>query len=293
MIDWITVVAQIINFIVLVVLLKIFLYGRILRAIDERKQRIEREYEEAETKQTKAEQEATDYRQKQQEFDDRREQMLQNARDEAEQLRQERIEQVEQDIRQRKQQWLDSLQNQRTSFLSELRRTSARQLATLTRKVLEDLAGASLQPQVLQAFADRMQSLDDDARRQLRKDLSDHDGAVEVASAFELDDQQKQTVDEALGAVLDDTPDLTFTVDEDLICGLQVRAAGRAVGWNVDDYVTDLVDRLDEAMDEHVNRLRESTGHDRADDSDTEEHARPDEQPADAPGADKEAEDDQ
>ena len=36
LIDWFTVVAQIVNFLVLVALMKHFLYGRLLRAIDER-----------------------------------------------------------------------------------------------------------------------------------------------------------------------------------------------------------------------------------------------------------------
>ena len=40
MINWFTVIAQIINFLVLVGLLKYFLYGRILQAIEKRDQQI-------------------------------------------------------------------------------------------------------------------------------------------------------------------------------------------------------------------------------------------------------------
>ncbi len=37
LIDWFTIIAQIINFLVLVALLKYFLYGRILQAMDRRR----------------------------------------------------------------------------------------------------------------------------------------------------------------------------------------------------------------------------------------------------------------
>jgi F-type H+-transporting ATPase subunit b len=40
LIDWFTVAAQIVNFLVLVALLKHFLWGRLVRAIDEREKRI-------------------------------------------------------------------------------------------------------------------------------------------------------------------------------------------------------------------------------------------------------------
>ena len=48
LIDWFTVVAQIVNFLVLVLLMKYFLYGRLIRTIDERQKRIVARFAEAE-----------------------------------------------------------------------------------------------------------------------------------------------------------------------------------------------------------------------------------------------------
>lgn len=58
LIDWFTVVAQIINFLILVFLLKHFLYGRIINAMDQREARITSRLEEAETQRKEAENEA-------------------------------------------------------------------------------------------------------------------------------------------------------------------------------------------------------------------------------------------
>ena len=64
LIDWFTVIAQIINFLVLVALLKRFLYGRIIKAMDQREEKIAFRLADAERKRNEAEQEAQAYRKK-------------------------------------------------------------------------------------------------------------------------------------------------------------------------------------------------------------------------------------
>ena len=61
LINWFTVVAQIVNFLILVFLLKYFLYDRVIRAMDQREQRIQQRLQEAEEKKQEAEQEAEAY----------------------------------------------------------------------------------------------------------------------------------------------------------------------------------------------------------------------------------------
>jgi len=80
LIDWFTVVAQIINFLILVFLLKHFLYGRIINAIDQREGRITSRLEDAEIQRREAENEAAMFKLKNQDFDSQREEMISNAK---------------------------------------------------------------------------------------------------------------------------------------------------------------------------------------------------------------------
>ena len=64
LINWFTVIAQIVNFLILVVLLKYLLYNRIVRAMDERESKIQSRLKEAEEKEEAAEREAESFRQK-------------------------------------------------------------------------------------------------------------------------------------------------------------------------------------------------------------------------------------
>ena len=63
-ISWFTIIAQIVNFIVLVWLLKRFLYKPILKAIDEREKKIATQIKDAEAKDALAKKEQFDFAKK-------------------------------------------------------------------------------------------------------------------------------------------------------------------------------------------------------------------------------------
>jgi F-type H+-transporting ATPase subunit b len=260
MVDWVTIGAQIVNFIILVVLLKIFLYDRVLEAMDKRKARVEGQFEQASRKKSEAENEAQEYRQKRRELDDQREKLLQQARKDAEQARRERRTQAEEEVRRLKQQWVQSVEDQRADFVSDLRRQTARQLGDLASKVLDDLADASLQQQVVAAFLQRVRDLDEDARRDFREVLSTEEKPLEVAAAFDIDQDQAGQIRDAIQALSEDEADIRFVKSSDLICGIQLRAGGRAVGWNVAEYVEELVDQIGETIDGKIRELRGERG---------------------------------
>ncbi len=81
LIDWFTVAAQIINFLILVGLLKHFLYDRIIRAREEREGRIRARLDEAEKKEKESDAEAEKYRRKNIEIEEKRKGILEKARE--------------------------------------------------------------------------------------------------------------------------------------------------------------------------------------------------------------------
>ena len=79
LIDWFTVVAQIVNFLVLVALLKHFLFGRLVKAIDERKKKVESCLADAEAKSKEAERQVELAQARTLEQEQKRDQMLAEA----------------------------------------------------------------------------------------------------------------------------------------------------------------------------------------------------------------------
>ena len=72
LIDWFTVVAQVVNFLILVWLLKRFLYKPILDAIDAREKRIAAELADADAKKAAAEKQRDEFQRKSAAFDEQR-----------------------------------------------------------------------------------------------------------------------------------------------------------------------------------------------------------------------------
>jgi len=88
LIDWFTVGAQVVNFLILVWLLKRFLYKPILNTIDSREKRIAAELADAYTKKIEAQKEFDEFQYKNEEFDKQRAALLSQATDEAKAERQ-------------------------------------------------------------------------------------------------------------------------------------------------------------------------------------------------------------
>src|SRR5690606_10048185 len=94
LIDWLTVIAQALNFLILVWLLKRFLYKPILNAIDAREKKVADELADADAKEAKAEKEKEEFRRKNEEFDQQRAALMNKAKDEAQAERQRLFEEV-------------------------------------------------------------------------------------------------------------------------------------------------------------------------------------------------------
>src|SRR5579862_1751216 len=87
-INWFTVVAQGINFLILVWLMKRFLYKPILHAIDERENRVATELANADKQKAEAQKEHDQFRHKNAEFDQQRAALLTKATEEVKAERQ-------------------------------------------------------------------------------------------------------------------------------------------------------------------------------------------------------------
>ncbi|MBK5105783.1 MAG: F0F1 ATP synthase subunit B, partial [Burkholderiales bacterium] len=83
LIDWFTVLAQVVNFLILVWLLKRFLYRPILDAIDAREQRIARELADADAKKAEAQTERDEFQHKNEAFEQQRAALMNTATEEA------------------------------------------------------------------------------------------------------------------------------------------------------------------------------------------------------------------
>jgi F-type H+-transporting ATPase subunit b len=243
-VDWITVSAQIVNFLILVGLLRHFLYQPVMRAMDRREQRIGQRLKDADKREQDANDQAARYQEKQQELERRRQEILDNAETEAERQRRELFDEIRGEAAQVRASWQRQVQQEKAEFLATLRREAAQVIQTAMRKALHDLADAALEDQIIHSFVAKVKNLDSKTRRALVDDAE----PVRIASAFELDSTARGRLTRAVHEHLKAGVDVAYEQSPALVCGIELSGGGRRLSWNLNSYLDELSARVHDSF---------------------------------------------
>lgn len=248
LIDWFTVAAQVVNFLILVWLLKRFLYKPILRAIDAREQRIALALADADTKNAEAQEARDQFQLKNAVFDQQRAERLNRATEEAYAERQRLLDEARQDSDALRAERQDALQREHQILNSEITRRTREEVFAIARKVLTDLAGKSLEASMSEAFARRVRELNDDVKKSLAEALETSTGPVLVRSAFELPVEQRSLIQAALNDILSVEVQVRFETAPEVISGIELSVNGRKFAWSIADYLAALEKSVGELL---------------------------------------------
>lgn len=252
LIDWFTVVAQVVNFLVLVWLLKHFLYDRIIKAIDQREADITAKFDQAEAREEAAAQRERELSRRRLELEEQSGTLLAEAKEQAEQRRRELVAGAKEEVEGQRNKWRKALERDRQVLAADLARLAGRGAASIARRALEDLAGSEVDQRSLEVFLDKLAALDGDDLAEITDALGDA-AALEVRAAFELDQEQRRWISLALAGLLGEEPKLDFSRDPELILGLEIRMPGRKLAWSLDEYLREMEQQLVERLSRALN----------------------------------------
>jgi F-type H+-transporting ATPase subunit b len=254
LIDWFTVSAQVVNFLILVWLLKRLLYKPILNAIDAREQRIAKELADADTKETEAEKEREKLQKKNEEFDQQRGELLSKAKDEAKAERQRLLDEARQAADTLRTKRQDALTREQESLNDEITRRTREEVFAIARKALTDLAGTTLEERMSEVFRRRLRELSNDAKEGIAKALKTSSDPVLVRSAFDLPSEQQKAIQHTLQETFRAEIQVRFETAPDVISGIELTANGRKVAWSIGDYLASLEKSVSELLKEQSKR---------------------------------------
>ena len=172
LIDWFTVVAQAINFLILVWLLKRFLYKPILDAIDAREQRIAKTLAEAEEKKNAAQKQRDEFERKNQQINDERNTLVHQMKDEVNVKRQKLLDDAHQSADAVSAKRLEALQREQKTFADEIARQVQAQVFSISRKTLQDMADTGLEERITKVFTRLLHEMNGNARQELAEALT-------------------------------------------------------------------------------------------------------------------------
>lgn len=253
LIDWFTVGAQALNFLILVWLMKRFLYKPILRAIDEREKRIAMELADADSKKAEAQKERDEFQHKNEEFDQKRATLLSQATDEAKAERQRLLDEARNAADALSAKRMDTLRNDAHNLNQAIIRRTQQEVFAIARKALTDLATTSLEERLSEVFTRRLRELDGPAKAGLAEALKTASNPVIVRSACDLPVAQRAEIQNALDDTFSAEVQVRFETAPDLVSGVELTANGRKVAWSIADYLASLEKIVGELLKEQSN----------------------------------------
>lgn len=232
LINWFTVGAQIVNFLILVWLLRRFLYGPIVRAMQARSERIAREVNEARDARREADEKERRLTQERAELQAEREQLMTRAKEEVRAWREEAMERARKEVDADRESWLEGLAREQERATDRLKRRIATRVVAVSRAVLADLADDSLEARVAERFLEQLKRQEAEGGPGFA--LS---GEVRLRSGSALPDQVQKRLRDELARLFPSAAGIAVSVDGELGFGLSLVAGDRKWDFNLDKYL--------------------------------------------------------
>ena len=247
-INWFTVIAQIINFFVLVWLLRRFLYKPVLKAIDERENKIASELKDAKAKETEAKKEQAEFLEKNEKFDQQKKKLMDNVIAETNEEREKLLEETRNEaavLRSKLEKSLDAMQE---NLEHDIAQKTQEEVFAITRKTLKDLASMSLEEQSVNIFVNRLKELKNEEKKKLTDAFKSGSDFILVQTAFDLPSKQQTEIKSTVNEILGTKTQFQFKTVPKLISGIELTSNGYKLAWSISEYLGSIQKSISETM---------------------------------------------
>ncbi|MCB2215776.1 F0F1 ATP synthase subunit delta [Desulfofustis glycolicus] len=244
LVDWFTVFAQIANFLILMVLLKIFMYDRIISVMEKRQESIDEELRQAAENREKAKTEGDALASERRELEKNRERLNAEARKEAKKRREQELEDVRAEIQALRKRWHDDLAREKQSFFHDLRKLVGREMVAIGRRFFSDLGEEQLERRLVDRFITRLADLKDQEIERFLATLDENQHRVTVRSAFPLGEQERRDLEREYEQAFGQRDDFQYENTPEVILGIELETGGVKISLTLAHYLASLEERL-------------------------------------------------
>lgn len=249
--SWSTFILEIINFLVLMWILKHFLYRPVLNSLQKRRESVQSTLDEAQKKSAEAKELKARYEQRLNDWEEEKNQLRQSLQQELEAQRSRQQEQLKQELLAQKQKAEINQQQSLQETLQHYQSIAHRQGAEFAAKLLRQLSGEETEARLFEALMEQLQTLDEEQIKGLKKTCQSPIDKVEVYSAYPLPQILRQKLQFKLEELCPQPLQFEYREDPKLISGLRIHLGAWSLRMN-------LLDELNRFMELNRDRLNHS-----------------------------------
>ncbi len=233
--DWTTFTFELINFLVLVWLLKHFLYRPVLEVMDRRQRAIRETVEAAEAQSREAQALQGRYQQSLEAWQQEQAQQQTQLQQTLAQQRREALAALEQEL---------ETEREKARVVSAREAAQQRQLNEIqavengrrfAARLLRGVAGAEVEQGLIRLFLDELRHLPEERAQELRQRVRQEELQPQIESAFPLSEAMQAQLQQALEGLLDQAISPTYQQQPQLVAGVRVALGERVLEANVAD----------------------------------------------------------
>ena len=232
-INWFEITAQMINFFILLFLLHKLLYKPVIKAMEERQEKISKDKNEADAKMKDANDLIEKYEKQMAEIKEKEKKILEDSKEEAQEEKEALIEKYKKEAQEKGNEFLKEIQEEKEDFLSELRKSLGENAVKIASNILTILSKKELKESVFDTFVDKIKNLDKDS---LKDEIKSKDKTLELIASESLSEEQKTYFEEKLKEKLD-YKTVNYRIDEKLIVGYELKLESITIHTNIKKYL--------------------------------------------------------
>ena len=248
LIDWFTVAAQAVNFLVLVWLLQHFLYKPILAAIDARENKIAAALAAAAATQLEAQKSGDELQDKLKAFDAERAARLAQTQLDVHKEREQLLDAARREAADLVAHQRGALAADATSIGARMARLATAEVFSIAGKALGELASAELEERMGSVFTQRLRQLAKDAKAAFAAALVRSAMRAVVRSRFPMGEAEKASLRNAVNETFSADVHLEFETVPAGDYGIELTAGGQRLAWGIQEYIKDIQDKAEALM---------------------------------------------
>ena len=242
-----TIIAQLINFSVLLFILNKFLYKPILKTMDKRREDIKNKIEKTQNKLEESDKLKEEYFNKLQEVEKENIALRKQALEDIKKFKDSELQKVKEDISLKKDKFNDYLNLEQKSLIENFNENLSDLFVEYSNNILQVLANSTLQGEIVNNFMQKINDLTDEKVESVNK-LNVED--MYISSNDELTDKQKDFIKDSLVKKGFKFKDIQYTVDKKLILGIELKAKSYVLSWNVRELTNNFISTIDNKIND-------------------------------------------
>lgn len=233
--SWSTFILEIINFLVLVWILKHFLYQPVLHIIERRQAAITEKQHHLDQSQAEATRRQQLYEGRLAEWNIERQKLRESLNEELETERRRQQAMLQKDLQKSREKQLVSEASREAELLNRAESAALQQAAQFATRLLQLGAGADTEQRLLEILIDSLLQLPADRVEAIRHSIASDSNHIEVVSAYRVEDSLQARLNRALQRLSDQSTEIHYRVDKALIAGIRITIGSWILGANLQD----------------------------------------------------------